>query len=409
MNILFELSNCESALKAYTPIVESLRKRHNGIVCNVVSFSEFFGLETDVERLHSVFDHVYTLNQIAEHRASFLGSLGHTLNLLPPSLKGLWVTRRNLEAIIRETRPRVIVVANDRRFPEYDLVLLANQSQIPTLLLQESVRKDLIFPPQNYGKRAEALRRIFHYERGQLRHGEGGCTRIAAWSQNGVDYFQAVGVPASRIFVAGNPRMDRFVDRCRSLSRDEARGELGVPLESRVVLFATNPLSRMGIASLPDYLEAMRIVINLVDRAGGEGFNGLLLLKPHRLEIADHHLYGIVQACKISRFVHYLEGTSLESAIVATDAVLVFNSTVAVEAALVKKPVGIVNLHGWELGTDFVEHGLAVELCGEFSLEAFLRGGRDTNQQMANVGHYVQHIGSSAERIAEEIMLLAGK
>lgn len=410
MNILFELSNCDSALQAYVPVVESLRKRCRNVSCSVLSVCEFFGLKTDTLRLRSTFDEVYTLSQTKLLSLPFLPHLAQRLNLLPPQFGGLWTVRKKLRDIIQKTMPCVIVVANDRRFPEYDLVFLANRAQIPVLLLQESIRKDMVFPLQNYGRKDKVLRRFFHYEQGNLRHGQGGCTRISAWGKNGVEYFRAVGVSSDRIAVVGSPRIDAFVDACRSLSREKIRGELGIPAEVKVVLFATNPLSRMKVASLSDYLEAIRTVINLVDRMGRAGCNVLLLLKPHRLEIADHNLYGILQACEISPFVHYLADTCLETAIVATDAVLVFNSTVAVEAALMAKPVGIVNFHGWEMGIDFVEHGLAVELRDEFSLEGFARGDRDAkSQQMANVEHYVRHIGSSAERITDEIILLNGE
>jgi hypothetical protein len=404
LNILFELSNCDSALQAYAPIVASLRRQSSDIVCGVLSVCEFFGLDTETEKLRTVFDEVYVLSQIGVVRPSLWRPVVHRLGILPASLGTLWDVRAKLCGILRRTTPCVIVISNDRRFPEHDLVLLANRFRIPTLLLQESIRKDLAFPSKDSGKTSWVLRRLFRYEQGQLRHGEGGCTRIAAWGQNGVDYFRALGITANRLIVTGSPRIDSFIDRCRTLRRSAACDELGVPGEGRNILFATNPLSRMGMASLSDYLDAIRYVICLVDRMGRKGLNDTLLLKPHRFETSDHWLYGIPQMCSISPFAHYLKDSNLETAIAVADAVLVFNSTVAVEAALMNRPVGVVNLHGWNLGVDFVKHGLSVQLDDEVSLETFVDCA--AQKQQGNVSYYVQHLGSSAERIAEEVFRL---
>ncbi len=177
MNILFELCNCDSALEVYAPIVESLRLRSRNTVCSVVDLCEFFGLQTDIEALQSILDEVHTIDSVRLTGAPHLPGLASRFNLLPASLDRLWRVRRRLGEIVRKTDPRVVVVANDRRFPEHDVVILANRAKVPTLLLQESIRKDLKFPSKYHGKRAALVRRFFAYEQGQLRHGEGGVLK----------------------------------------------------------------------------------------------------------------------------------------------------------------------------------------------------------------------------------------
>jgi hypothetical protein len=401
LNILFELSNCGAALQASAPVVEELRRHAPGIGCGVVSFCEFLRAETDERALGEVFDAVHLPARRGDVREPLWVRAACRLGVLPDECRRVFSTRRRIGAVLREAAPDVVVVANDRAFPEFDLVRAARRAGVPTLLMQESVRKDLAFPS---AARPALWQRLAAYERGALRHGEGGCTRVAAWGPQGADYFRALGLPEQSIAVTGSPRMDAFLARARGLERPAARRALDLPEQGRVVLFATNPVSRMGLARREEYLEALRAA---VDAAAGDGFGGTLLVKPHPLEREDHRLYGIAHACALCATARHLPEAPLVTALAASDAVLVFNSTVALEAALMERPVGIVNLHGWQLGTDFAEHGLAVELTDAEALARFIRDVGPEPAGRPDVGRYVQHVGEAAARVAEEVLRLA--
>lgn len=410
MRILFELSNCDTHLHAYAPIVDALRASRKGIRCDVLSLCEFFRNTTHLETLSAVFDSVYSFKgTVAENSPQPVFSANPFKWKKTASPLAVLAIRRRLKEILAQIQPSTIVVSNDRFFPSFDVILLANRLRIPTLLVQESVRKDAAFERPKQGLPRQVIYRLLRFELGSLCHGQGGCTRIAAWGDHGRDYFVSVGVESDKICVTGSPRIDYFVERAKKCDKDTCRGLLGLRPKGRVVLMATNPLKGMGIASLDEYLEALWTILGAAHRAGASGADCRLLLKPHSLEVNDHRQYGLELACEMSPYLQFLADIPLESAIAASDAVLVFNSTVVLEATLMKKPVGMVNLHNWNLGVDFSERGLATLLTTPSDVVGFITG-----RELAETGgalatdYYVRDIGSAAERIADEILSLAG-
>lgn len=375
--LLFQVSNYDVSIKTLKPIIERLHEETPEIVCDVLCINNFSHVPTDLSDLNEVFDNVYQLDELVIAKGFSINNLRATMGVM--------------SKFIKEIEPDAIVFTNDRNALEYALTSVAYRYQIPSLLIQAGIRKDLAQPGENV-----------------RRHGEGGCSRVLAWGQDGFDYFKMVGVPVDRIVITGNPRIDDFVKRCSSLSKNEVRQQIRIRPDGHVILFATNPINIIGLASLEEYIESIKVVITQVESIGAEE-NITMIVKPHRVELAMgyHEQHGIVQLCSKSEHVHYLQDITLDSAIAATDMVLVFNSTVALEAALMGKRVGLVNIFGLNLGVDFAEKGLAVELKDIQQLKSFVLNTINEGEAVQpNIQHYVQNIGSSASCITQEIRKL---
>lgn|GEM_PF-3682052 len=393
INILFSLSSMETHVEMYEPVVNHLRQRYSDIICNAVSSTEFQpNRAADREKLSSVFNHVWTIadDPIIRVIRKFLKKDHKILAPVKIIVRNLFVryVRRSIKQFLAVHKPDAVILANDRSFPVVDLIQLAKNADIPTLLMQESIRKDESFPKKG------------------LMHGQGGCDRIAAWGETSRNYFIRVGVNPMSVAVTGNPRIDNFVIRCCGLSCEKLRERFGIPGNARVILLATNPVhhTEMSLLTKEQYYKSIFTVAETVSKSSEEIF---LLIKPHLIERTEHRDLGLDQKIKSFPRAVYDSSLSLAEAVVMSDAVLIFNSTVAVEAAVMNKEVGVLNLFDVNMGVDFAKEGIAASITSKDSLQNFIIGNhkgescyRQAREKLA------AHIGNSAEIIADEIISL---
>lgn len=382
--VLFVINNNDACFDAVAPIVAVLRATIPDVRSIALSATEFFNeIQSDLDLLDSVFDETHVL-------ASMLGYV--MLRRILDDRKSpelLEAANRVLNRYLDAIDPAAIVVVNDRLFPELNIVDLANQRGIPSVLIQESIRKDQGFHHAN------------------VKHGQGGCTRIAAWGANGVEYFSGVGVARDVIHVTGSPRIDKFLGACRQVDPEAIRRSLDIPDGAHVVLFATNHLAKLQLVPFNEYSQALVTVVDLINQFGAVTGDLFVIVKPHRQERADFYRLGYDQFLSRNECARYCPNMVLADALAVSDSVLVFNSTVAVEAALLGKPVGIANLHNWDLVTDFADRGVARELTTTAALISFLNDPlANSGEIVANAQHYVTHIGQAADNVAREIMEL---
>lgn len=393
--ILYLVNNNDACLDAMTPVVAALRQRSPGLRHCALSVTEYFNnYATRPDLLEPHFD---AWTSLATRLRAHLPDL-HRDQTRAESV--LWLHRETITkktqedfcALVESLGVVAIVMVNDRFFPEKPLIDRAKELGIPTLLIQESVRKDEGF------KNAEVL------------HGQGGCDAIAAWGGNGVDYFTRVGVPSERIHVTGSPRVDLM--RAQAMNMDPAalRQGFGLAPDTAVVLLASNHIARLGHATFDDFMiTLMRVTAQANDLS--EQLGGLhMLVKPHRQEVVDFQSARFVEYMDRLPHVTYIPDTSLPEAIMASNAVLVFNSTVAVEAALLGRPVGLMNYHHWDLVCDFAERGVAETISTEIRMRAFLLhtffAMIPDQGQIDRSAYYVSHQGEAADRVATLLLSL---
>jgi hypothetical protein len=232
--ILLELTASDSHLAMLTPVVRELKRR--GLPLIVYSDCEILRKPSNVPALEAL---GVPFVRLAE--APLPGpDLDWELRAAP--------LRREIERHVARVRPSAVVVLNDRNFPSNTFVKTARRLGLPSILLQESMRKDLFQRP-TWRKLAFRWRRrlMFRIEGGLRMYGQGGCDWYAAWGETSRAYFERVGVPASRIRITGNPRFDQLATEDWSDAAHEARRKLGMREGEFPLTFLSSPIETMLI------------------------------------------------------------------------------------------------------------------------------------------------------------------
>jgi len=275
---------------------------------------------------------------------------------------------------------------NDKGFPALDLCRAWKRIGVPVALIQDSNR------------RADRISGAFQ----PLWNGQGGCDVIYAWGESGVGYYRRVGVEAERIIAVGNPRMERFVRMARELPTAEAiRRAEGLPVDRPIVLLATNRAYAAVIhrpLPLAEYLHSIRCGIQWCGEIGA-----FSLMKPHVNSVRDHELWGVPRWINSFPNACYRVNIELARAIKACDAVLLFNSTVALEARLLGKPSGMLASDRYTHGVDFLERGISRRINSREDLEALLSSRLEEGPDDKLKG-YLAVTGGSARAIVRDML-----
>jgi hypothetical protein len=278
------------------------------------------------------------------------------------------------------------ILCNDRCFPERDVLKIFRAHGIPCFLVQESLRKDLQMS-----------------ESAGPKHGTGGADQIFAWGETSREYFRAVRVPEDRILITGNPRFDRFRSSCAAVDPAASRARWGLP-DAPAILLATNPVYSMNMKDAPSAEDCLRTIESVVSAATALG--RLVIWKPHPLEKTFTERSD-VQSLLVSQSANLRLSweMTLPEAIAVCDRALVFNSTVALEAASMGRPAGLLALKPWNHGVDFVDRGIARLLDSPTALTAFLTEENPLQNLEKATSAFTPLDGQSAQRIATGIKL----
>lgn len=278
-----------------------------------------------------------------------------------------------------------VFVMNDRAPIEQWWIRRFQMRGVKVCLVQESLRRDLAMALSPNG----------------LAHGQGGCDLVFAWGQTSIQYFEQVGVSRRRLFLSGSPRIDRMLREHADLpSANALRSIVGIPTERPLILLATNPVCGMQLAKPLSQVEYSLQILNIAKWAHEIG--ALLLVKPHYLEISAHQQWGLPEAVTKHPGCFYLADFPLDESIRAANVVLVQNSTVAVEAALLGKPSGMIFPDSYGHGVDFMERGVSVPIRSREDLASLVLSAQ-TSLSPSCTEPYVGRTGDSARWILNHI------
>jgi CDP-glycerol glycerophosphotransferase (TagB/SpsB family) len=249
---------------------------------------------------------------------------------------------------------------------------------------------------------------------------EGGSDNFAVTG----DYFKDVLLKKypdyiDRIFVTGQPRYDIFAtEKINSL---EIRRRLNLELDKKIILFASTHFqdSNVRIDSAPlafsQYYLWLKEIYTALDKL--EGFT--IVVKPHHnpndsVQIHKEIIDGLNASYKFNIFSPNCEVIDLIS---ACDVFVTFGSTTALEAALLRKPMVIVNLGGVDDPAPYLKEGIAIIVYKQedilptikMILEDQETQLRLKNNQSKILEHLLYKIdGKAAKRVAELMEKLCG-
>jgi hypothetical protein len=320
--------------------------------------------------------------------------------------------RARIEAEVTKLHPSAVVVLNDRNFPSNTYVRRARRLGIPTLLVQESLRKDLFQEPTLRKLMFRWRRRIlFGIEGGLRKYGQGGCDWYAAWGPTSVEYFRKVGVPASRIRITGNPRFDQLAAVQSERASPALRRRLGMAANAFLLTFLSSPIEKMLLVSAQEKEEGLIRFLQWVRALRGEssGRDLRVAFKLHRGESAER-FRDFLRIREADSFAQ-LAQEELYPLLSGSDAALMFSTTAGLEAALLGTPLGILQLAKPLDDWDLVGRGVASAITSLEDLRYFLQKVQTVQDLGARAREgaysYIAHIGQASRRVARMVEQVA--
>ena len=377
----------DNQLEIAEEVSNELRRRQPGCKLCAISRRWFkYGLEYDIRRLQKTFTTIVTPERrplISRARRLF-GMLlpAQTVNrFLPQSLNASY------PRLFKRGKPIAfdfVLTTNDSS--SADFVRAFQRRNVPVGLVQESIRRDDANGSRN----------------GRLMNGQGGCDVVYAWGSTSVEYYLRIGVDRRRIVATGSPRLDRLVRFANELPQPSViKIAESLPGDRPIILIATNAVYQPKLPRpLPsdDYQSCIIRAIEWCSQIGA-----FVVVKPHIFEVKDHASWCLPQRIDSLPNARYRADIDLASALVVADAVMVFSSSVAVEAALLEKPVGMLAADLHTHGVDFLERGLCRRVDSSTDLEALLSAGI-TSSQNRSLDAYLSVRGKSAQAIVDDML-----
>ncbi len=397
--ILFEITAADSHQQIILPVIRSLKAR--GIPVIVYTDCELLRTASDTEAL-------------AREGIPFVRMAAAPLPVPTREWeKAAHPFRKRIPAELDRVHPSLVVVLNDRNFPPIAYVEEARRRRIPTLLIQESLRKDLFQRPPAGKLFGRWIRKVrFGIEEGLRSFGQGGCDCIAAWGETSREYFLRVGVPPSRIVITGNPRFDQLASANSSDDARRLRADLGYAPADFLLTFLSSPIERMQIVSKAEKLGALEQLLGWVNalRADAEWKQLKLVIKLHRSE-DPAPVQAILEKRRTAGWARIVD-PPLYPLLRASQAALMFSTTAGIEAALLSVPIGILELAKPLDDWDLVGRNVAEGIREQSGLSAFLRKAREDKGLGARgskaASQFLANFGCATEAAADLIARMAG-
>jgi UDP-N-acetylglucosamine 2-epimerase len=267
-------------------------------------------------------------------------------NILVRLLPRIIVWIEAMKTLYESVRPRAVVVLPDRHGLARATLSLASVYNIPTLTIQSALMSDTA----RYGPMyADQVAAIDHYSR-QI-------------------YVERGNIDSKRVALTGLPRWDIMSTAMRRTKlkdpSSKVRAELQIDGDKRIVTFAAQNLP------LTHTLQMLTPVLSTTAAMP----DTVLLIKLHP---ADKHsvedYYAEVSAMDLGNHnLIVIDDIDTPTLLAASDLLITGFSNVALEAALLDKPVLIVNLTNQPDPLPFVENGIALGAYSEVEVEQKLK------------------------------------
>jgi hypothetical protein len=229
------------------------------------------------------------------------------------------------------------VTPNDTAFPYDRIMRLYHRRQVPVLLMQEGIRFTL------------------PAETDDDRYGAGGVAAIAAWGESSAAHFRRLGVAPDSVRLTGSPRFDgpqlaAWMDEGEQLRRRLRLGD-------RTLLLVSNPIDDQGFCTASEKVALLcRFTAEIAPLFDDPRFH--LVLKLHRRE-EPQFFEDLRRGAAARDRVTILRDAPLYPLLAASRAVVVLASTVGLEALMLGRPLGVLEIPGWGFVHDFVGSGAA--------------------------------------------------
>ena len=306
--------------------------------------------------------------------------------------------------------PDLLVFGNDIGLIEQVLITEANNRNIPTLLVQDGILQEHAADKIKAKKRLQIFfRKFFRFFPHSL-YGLGGTKKIAVMGQYTRKLLEGMGVHSSCIVETGHPRFDKLASIRLELNdkrRLDAKQNAGFDTSLPIVGFISQPMIRYRYVETQKWERIIRDIGVVAKELEGQ-FN--FFIKLHPSEIKDEFNDRYEDMIKGSR-IKLFHKEDIYNLFYFVDMIVVYNSTVSLEAMMVDIPVVIYNPYSFSDDFHFVELGGAVIASNKKDLISILKKKQNKETKILSslgrekaVGYHAGVVdGYASQRIANLI------
>lgn len=238
---------------------------------------------------------------------------------------------RQVEKFHRRKKIKTIVFRADGREKEKAIIAAAGAMNIPTIYVTHGILAE------NNG------------------HDKLYCTRTAVWGQADFDRYVSLGNPPSKLAVTGSPKYDRLLKETAFIPAAQVYQTIGLTPGKEYVVLATQPVRKFS--SFNTY-EEMKEIVECAIRAMSQVPGMQLVIKLHPFD--EYSMYEKIFKDTRQKGVFLIRDVDNLSLLKWSSLLLAHNSTAALEAMMLDKPVVIVNLGKRDDTVPYVSNGGAL-------------------------------------------------
>lgn len=273
--------------------------------------------------------------------------------------------RAEVAQMLERSKPDLLVLAHDTMISHRIFIEEANRRHIPSLLIQEGTiarSYNLNLSWTLSGRLRTSLKQIGRDIRNtvfpatkQEKYGHGDTTKIAVWGDYTRQLLIDENVDASRIVITGSPRYDTL--HTFKVDREEIMEELGLLPTTKLILYIDQRLIQNRIFSKSEAYQYTRSIFSSILEIPDTQLVVKLRVGPGKYVSLDltnkviDDIRGTERTVVTEKYLYEL--------LAMADVVVIFSSTVGMEAILMDKPLVSVNFTDNEQ-YPYIESGAAL-------------------------------------------------
>ncbi len=401
-------------IKMWNSIIFALRQKKHQVKMEILSLDAYYGQTPFALIKNSNADNFYVLERNWSILTYWAASGVKRLLLIVEA-----AVRLNLR--LRHIRPDLIVLGNDIGIVETLIIKIASGLKIPTILVQDGILNgNLRREDMGMGNRTTKIKNIIYNAFGIRRnhiYGHGDSTAFAVMGEYTYNLLQSEGKNMGGVFITGQPRFDDYANTIRkgggNVISAEVRRKYKIPDETFLIVFFTQPLITYGLMK-PDLWDYVMETVFLSVNEVMENNDCRLIIKLHPAESLTDFV------SRYSRFIDAFadriildEKADLQEVLQVADVVIVYSSTVSLEAILFDKPVIMFDPYEFIDYYKFVDMGAVVHSATKDDLIKNLLSFKETSDSNLEMSvarakavkfHLWNSDGLASSRVADLIL-----
>jgi len=285
----------------------------------------------------------------------------------------------------------IIVVTNDTVPFENKVIKIANDMNIPSLMIQHG-----------------ALGEVESFEPSIT-------TKVAVWGELTKQWMINLRESQDKLIITGSPRYDEYITK-KSEKKEKILKKFKISSSKKILLYPTHPFN-MDISLSPSTrlsIEENKEILDKLFNVAKE-LSLFLVIKLHPTnEITIDEIYKLIPDIGYKDYIIIKHGQeNLFNLINICDVFVTYTSTTALESMLLKKPIITVNFANKKDPMQYSRYGCAIQANDEETLKKALKeiiNNKEVKDKLLNMGNkfiekYCYKIdGLSSNRTAKLIM-----